>query len=229
MRRLVLFGLLALALTACSEQTTAADPAPPTTSSTAAAPAAFVIPDDFPLTDGMASEAYDDISVSPQSVGMRALDFCGRKPLRGLDPTDRLVAEASGPEYAGTRDLMVFADAGPPAALLEDIRAAATACPAERLGPVSRLLTEVHDSSSRSPAAIVVHTYETDGEVGVGAEIIEVVQVGRALLVTSTYSEWDPSLNLDEAITEESARLEETVAAMSAFRNEPESPTVPES
>ena len=229
MRRLALFGLLALALSACSQETTSADPAPPTTSATAVEAAVFVIPDDFPLSDGMASEAYDDITVSAQSVGMRALDFCGRKPLRGLDPTDRLVAEASGPEYAGTRDLMVFADAGPPTALVADIRAAATACPAERLGPVSRLLTEVHDSSVASAAVTVVHTYETDGEVGVGAEIIEVVQVGRALLVTSTYSEWDPGLNLDEAITEEAARLEETVDAMSAFRNEPESPTVPES
>ena len=154
---------------------------------------------------------------------MRALDFCGRKPLRGLDPTDRLAAEASGPEYAGTRDLMVFADAGPPAALLDGHPGCRDRVPGRAPRPRSHACsTEVRDSSSRSPAAIVVHTYETDGEVGVGAEIIEVVQVGRALLVTSTYSEWDPSLNLDEAITEESARLEETVAAMSAFRNEPD-------
>lgn len=232
MRRLALVGLLAIALSACTQDDLSGSPgdsAPPATSTTAAAPAAFVIPESFPLTDGMASEAYDDISISAQSVGMRALDFCGRKPLRGLTLTDRLVAEASGPEYASTRDLMLFADAGPPTALVADIRAAAGACPADPLGHGSHLLTEVRDSSIGSTAATMVHTYEQDDVVGIGAEIIEVVQVGRALLVTSTYSEWDPGLNLDRGITEEADRLAETVAAMSAFRNEPSSPTVPES
>ena len=90
-----------------------ADPAPTTStapSATAATPAAIAIPEDFPLSDGMASEDQDDVSISSQSVGMRALDLCGRKPLRGLEPADRLAAEASGNEYSNTRDLMLFAD-----------------------------------------------------------------------------------------------------------------------
>ena len=221
MRRLALVALLlSLALAACSrgrQEDAPADPTPSAPAATDATPAAMVIPDDFPLSDGMASEAYDDISISAQSVGMRALDFCGRQPLRGLALTDRLAAEASGDEYANTRDLMLFAEAGPPTAVLADIRAAATACPADATGPGSRLLTEVRDSSFGSRAATVLHTYEQDGDVGIGAEIIEVVQVDRALLVTSTYAEWDPATNLDEGIAEEAERLEETVAAMSLF------------
>lgn len=220
MRRLALAALLTLALGACSEERqhdAPADPTPSAPSATDATPAAMVIPDDFPLSEGMASEAYDDISISPQSVGMRALDFCGRKPLRGLALTDRLAAEASGSEYANTRDLMIFAETGPPTAVLADIRAAAAACPADPTGPGSRLLTEVRDSSFGSTAATVIHTYEQDGDVGIGAEIIEVVQVDRALLVTSTYAEWDPATDLDEGISEEAGRLEETVAAMSMF------------
>jgi hypothetical protein len=221
MRRHALIGLLALApsiaLSGCSQEHEPATPAPPTT---AAATPATVIPDDFPLADGMSSETDDDVSISAQTVGMRALDLCGRKPLRGLKPVDRLAAEASGNEYANTRDLMLFADEGPPVALLADIRAAATACPAERLGPGSRLLTEVRDSTFGSGAALLTHTYEQEGEVGIGAEIIEVVHVGRALLVTSTYAEWDPATNLDEGITEEAERLEQTVDAMTVFDDE---------
>lgn len=220
MRRFALVALLTLALAACGQERQDDAPAAPTPSApraTEAAPAAMVIPDDFPLSDGMASEAYDDISVSPQSVGMRALDFCGRKPLRGLTLTDRLAAEASGSEYANTRDLMIFAETGPPTAVLADIRAAAAACSADPTGPGSRLLTEVRDSSFGSAAATVIHTYEQDGDVGIGAEIIEVVQVDRALLVTSAYAEWDPATDLDEGISEEAGRLEETVAAMSIF------------
>ena len=133
---------------------------------------------------------------------MRALDFCGRKPLRGLKPTDRVAAEVSAEESANTRDLMLFADAARPAAVLTDIREAASACPAEGTGPGSRLLTEVRESSLGSPALTVLHTYEQGGEVGIGAEIVEVVQVGRALLVTSTYAEWDPATNLDEGVAE---------------------------
>jgi hypothetical protein len=218
MRRLALVALLTLALAACSQEPqddAPADPAPSAPSATDATPAAMVIPDDFPLSDGMVSEAYDEISISPQSVGMRALDFCGRKPLRGL----ALAAEASGNEYANTRDLMLFAETGPPAAVLADIRTAATACPADPTGPGSRLLTEVRDSSFGATAATVIHTFEQDGDVGIGAEIIEVVQIDRALLVTSAYAEWDPATNLDEGITEEAGRLEETVAAMSIFED----------
>jgi hypothetical protein len=221
MRRLALVALLLTpALTACSQEgpgDAPAEPTPSASSATDATPAAMLIPEDFPLSDGMASAAYDDISISPQSVGMRALDFCGRKPLRGLALTDRLAAEASGSESANTRDLMIFAETGPPAAVLADIRAAAAACPADPTGPGSRLLTQVRESPFGSTATTVIHTYEQDGDVGIGAEIIEVVQVDRALLVTSTYAEWDPATNLDEGISEEAGKLEETVAAMSIF------------
>jgi len=167
----------------------------------------------------MPSDAADGISVSAQSVGMRALDFCGRKPLRGLEPIDRLAAEASGNEYANTRDLMLFAEAGPPAAVLEDIREAASACPTDPLGAGSRLLTEVSGSSFGADGVTVVHTYEQDGEVGIGAEIIEVVLVDRALLVTSTYAEWNPATGLDEGIAEEADRLAAIVEAMSMFED----------
>ena len=227
MRRLAVACALALTLSACSQESseTPADPAPTTpasssaTAATPATPPVVVIPDDFPITDQMSSEDDTAISVSPQSVGMRALNLCGRKPLRGLKPTDRLAAEASGNEYSNTRDLMLFADVEQPAAVLADIRSSAAACPADALGPGSRLLTEVRDSTFGPDASVLVHTYEQDGKVGIGAEIIGVVQVGRALLVTSSYAEWDPATNLDEGIADESERLAETVAAMAIFED----------
>ena len=177
----------------------------------------------------MASQVHDDISVSQKTIGMRALNFCGRKPLRGLKPIDRVAAEVSAEESANTRDLMLFADAERPAAVVTDIREAASACRPRRLGPGSRLLTEVRESSLGSPALTVLHTFEQAGEVGIGAEIVEVVQVGRALLVTSTYAGWDPATNLDEGVIDVEKQLRKTVAAMSAFRNEIDSPSVPES
>lgn len=225
MRRFALACALAVTLSACSQESPESTPEAPATttstapSATAATPAAVAIPEDFPLSDGMASEDNEVVSISPQSVGMRALDLCGRKPLRGLDPADRLAAEASGNEYSNTRDLMLFADADQPAAVLADIRSSAADCPDDELGPGSRLLTEVRDSPFGPDASVLVHTYEQDGDVGIGAEIIDVVRVGRALLVTSAYAEWDPATNLDEGIADETDRLDETVAAMSIFED----------
>lgn len=232
MRRIVPVGLLALApvlLSGCSEDRPAADPAPAASTASSAVPAtpvATLIPEDFSLSEEMSHGPGDDVRITVKSVGMRALDFCGRKPLRGLTLTDRLTAEASGPEYAHTRDLMLFAEPEPPAAVLADIRTAAGDCPAEPTGPGSRLLTEVTDSSLGEDAATILHTYEQDGKVGLGAEIIVVAVVGRALLVTSTYAEWDPATNLDEGVTEQAQKLETTVAAMSIFRDEPASPSL---
>lgn len=233
MRRIALAGLLALApalsLSACSAERPVAAPASTASTASGVTPApatAGLIPDDFPLSAEMSNGPRDDVRITAQSVGMRALDFCGRKPLRGLTVTDRLTAEASGVEYAHTRDLMLFADSEPPAAVLADIRAAARACPSDPTGPGSHLLTEVTDSPLGRSATTVLHTFEQDGEVGIGAEIIVVVVVGDALLVTSTYAEWDPATNLDQGVADETAALEATVAAMSLFRTGSAAPGV---
>lgn len=223
MRRHALVGLLALALVlsmaACSQERADPEPAPAPAGGSSAPAMASAVPEDFPLSAGMRNGAGDEVRITAKSVGMRALDFCGRKPLRGLRLTDRRTAEASGPEYANTRDLMLFAEPGPPAAVLADIRATASDCTADRTGPGSRLLTSVTDSGLDEDGATIVRTYEQDGRVGVGAEVIAVVVVGRALLVTSTYSEWDPATNLDEGVADVTAGLERTVAAMAQFGN----------
>lgn len=220
MRRLALIGLLALVLAGCSDGPGQSDePTTGPSSSTTSAPSAPVsmIPADFPLESGMPPEESDEHETSVQSVGMRAMSLCGRKPLRGLRPVDRRAVEVSAEETASTRDLMLFEDTERPRAVLEDIREAADACPAEPTGPQARLLTEVRTSSLGSPGLVVLHTFEQGGDVSIGAEVVEVVQVGRALLVTSSYAEWDPATNLDEGIVEVEGLLEDTVAAMAVF------------
>lgn len=196
-----------------STASTAPPPPPPTTPGPATA-----VPGDFPLTEGMPpNDSGEEIAVGPRGVGMRMLDFCGTRPLRGLDVADRVTAAASGPEYSSTRDLMVFADARRASAVAAQVLDAARGCPVEGSGPGSELLTEVRASDAGPGAATVVHTYANGGRVGVGAEIIEVVPVGTALLVTSAYAEWSPGPVLDDGIAQGRQALAPVLEAMRAF------------
>ena len=107
----------------------------------ASAPAdpAIAVPGDFPLTEGMPpNESGEDIVVAgARGVGMRMLDFCGTRPLRGLELADRATAASSGPEYSSTRDLMVFADPQRASAVAAQVLDAAHGCPVEESGPDS--------------------------------------------------------------------------------------------
>jgi hypothetical protein len=89
------------------------------------------------------------------------------------------------------------------------------------------VLTEVRGSAAAPAAATVVHTYRTRGRVGVGAEIIEVVPVGSAVLVTSAYAEWSPGPILDDGITRDIEALAPVLEAMRAFGGPTSAATIP--
>lgn len=189
----------------------AGSPSPPPSGVTA-------VPEDFPITEGMPpNDSGDDIAYGPDDLGLRMLDFCGTLPLRGVDTTDRLTAASSGPEYSSTRDLMVFADAERAAAATARLLDAAQTCPVEESGPGGERLTDVRASPAGPGAATVVHTYATDGQVGLGAEIIEVVPMGTALLVTSSYGEWSPGPLLDQGVADGIDALAPVLEAMRPF------------
>jgi hypothetical protein len=213
--------LLVLAAGGCGSSPTVPAAESDASRAPASAPAdpAIAVPGDFPLTEGMPpNESGEDIVVAgARGVGMRVLDFCGTRPLRGLELADRASAASSGPEYSSTRDLMVFADPQRASAVAAQVLDAAHGCPVEESGPDSETLTEVRASDAGPGAATVVHTYATGGRVGVGAEIIEVVPVGSALLVTSSYAEWSPGPVLDDGITQGRQALAPVLEAMQAF------------
>ena len=137
--------LLALALSACGSEPPDAPDADPDAPGVQRAgrprdPAAIAIPEDFPLSDGMAERGRATTSASPpQSVGMRALDFCGRKPLRGAGADRPARGRGQRPRVLQhPRPDALRRRRASRAAVLADIRAAAAACPVEAPGPGSR-------------------------------------------------------------------------------------------
>lgn len=141
-----------------------------------------------PNDDGQPIEQTHD------GTGLSELTFCETgQPLQGDDRTDSVSAASSGPEYSDTRELVLYADDEAAARVLDNLVDAALGCPREESGPGSVTLHEVTRSDIGEDSSVVSATYEQDGTVGLGAEIVQLVRVGNALLVTSGYSEWDPT------------------------------------
>ncbi len=185
------------------------------------------IPDDFPLSAGMAGPE-DDIPTSRSGTGLRSLELCGTSPLRGLGTRDRMVADNSGGESLDTRELVLL---GSP----EEARLVARAfsdlpigCDRPTTSGGMETTTEVHGSTfGAAPAAVLVQGYVFDGEPGPGHLVVHVVPVGAALLVTETYGEWP---DVAEGVARTAEPVAEVVDAMAVFADDSEPVTTdPES
>ncbi len=77
--------------------------------------------------------------------------------------------------------------------------------------------TEVRGSPyGASPAATLLQTYDFDGTPGAGTTVIQLIPIGSALLVSSTYGEW-PDAELEDGVAETQDALSDAVAAMEIF------------
>lgn len=239
MRRRAFLPALALAvaltLAGCGQQPSGGTDEGPSTSSgsrgsspdpTTTVPSATEIPDDFPLSAGMGA-AQDPIATSRSGTGLRDLELCGTAPLRGLGVRDRMIADNSGGESANTRELVLLGTPEEAALVARAFTDLPVACAARTEGDLETV-TEVRASPfGPAPAATLLQTYTFDGEPGTGATVVHVVQVGAALLVTSTYGEWSGD-TLEAGVDETVDAVRQTVAALAPFdsdgtANEPES------
>ena len=168
------------------------------------------LPDDLDLTVGMANpESGEPVVATDRGVGLSRLTFCGRpSPFAGDRRTDQLSAEANGPEYADLREVVLYADGDAAQSVLTGLLEVARACAREDWGSGSVTLTEVRSWPTGDDAAIVARTYEQDGMMALGAEILHFARIGNALLAASTYAEWAPGSNLELGIAQQSDALQ---------------------
>ena len=163
--------------------------------------AAAEIPDDFPLSSGMGGPD-DDLPTSRTGTGLRDLTLCGTAPLRGL----------------GLRELVLLGSEDEALRVARAITDLALACDEPEVEGDMTTTTAMRESPyGPAPAATVLQTYTFgDGLHGSGTTISQVVPVGSALLVSSTYGEWPPSA-LDDGVADTEAALSHAVAAMAVF------------
>lgn len=134
--------------------------------------AVSAIPTGFPLDRGLSSfEGEPMIRPAPDADGVPPVELCGRSvwPVPGVE---RLAVTATGPEYLETRELVTYASIDEATSALAAIRSAVTECDA--ITGVDAGLTGADDHV----------TFATLPEQGLGGEIYQFAQVGRALYAT---------------------------------------------
>lgn len=192
------------------EPTSSPNASPSDPGSTAAA---TEIPDDFPLTRGMG----DDVPASRTGTGLRDITLCGVSPLRGLGIRDRLTADNSGGESANTRELVLLGNPDEPQLVAQAFSDLVLDCDEPDVQGDMTTTTEVRESPyGPSPAATLLQTYDFGGEPGTGATIIQVVPVGSALLVSSTYADWT-GVDPEAVVADRVDALSGAVEAMAIF------------
>lgn len=170
------------------------------------------VPDDFPVEHRLG--ASEGAGSPAAGVAGR---FCGTDPFPTLGVVDRVTASASGPEYAETRDLRLFADDRAAHRFLVAVADAVATCPEQEVeGTLWRheLRPSMLDGAE---AFTAVQTFETDGTVHPGAGWWEVVREGNAVLLTATGGEWMPGRALDGGIRGHARQVAPLVDALCVF------------
>lgn len=174
------------------------------------------IPDGFPLTWGMASQERDDITVT-HDPAIEGFTFCGTDPFADAEPVAVRSAILSGGEAYDARDLRLFATAREARRTAERIRDLAVGCPESETEGIARVHNDVRTSPfAPDPSLLLVQAFVGDDQPVNDHNVVQVVLVGNALLVTRTYV-MGPATVVPGAIRWSSRSLRRTVRAMSLF------------
>ena len=165
----------------------APEPEPPTT-----------IPERFPIdTEDSAPEPPPDDYLASE------LQYCGEKPLAGVETADARSAQMAGGEMSTAVTLLLFADEDRASRAMENLLGAAAACPEEVTNVAGEIA--VLPESDAWPGRTIRTAYPAD------AKYVNVVQAGPALLLGSWYVAGTP---VEEGLAESRATLAEPLAAM---------------
>lgn len=156
--------------------------ATPPPESPAADPARLDIPADFPLAS---ADPLFGLERSFQDV-----TACERVVATTSEPLDEMSVVSSEPEDYRARKLSVYASAEEASGQMSAFLDVFGACPRQVWGDGSPdTVTEVLPSRLGEEAATVVRSSDFDGAAVPGIEVVELVRVGNALLLTSESNE----------------------------------------
>ncbi|HEU4811412.1 MAG TPA: hypothetical protein VFT00_04670 [Nocardioides sp.] len=210
----------------------AADPCgtPPSASSSEGTGegAVSAIPADFPLLDGYPSddqsEGGDNGRKGP-STTLEPLvpEACGSS-VPVPEHVELLRAGWKNPEDFRERQLVTFARTEDALAYQDAILETYTRCTTEDTSDGYTSVTTVLDSEIGESSGVAVTHYELDGNPAIGLTTVHVVQVGRAVLVSTIHNEGgggpDPTRQAYDAMAGSEDQLAGVVPAMCVFTDD---------
>lgn len=138
------------------------------------------VPADFPIGAGLA-----DPRVFPsRAVLAEELEFCGERPLAGIERVDGRTAELSGGESSETRSVALYPDEAIAADAEAALVASAARCP--RVPDLPDSAIQLLDAAPDWPGRTVVTRFATEPPT---AMLLHVVRVGPALLLSQSYAD----------------------------------------
>lgn len=149
----------------------------------------ITIPTGFPLADDLPRTVGSDGEIAGPGRDVRLFDTpfeaCGRKTMLGA-PEDDLKVRLTLPEWYDGRQLLAYADDVEARQVLTDLVGVYAQCPEQTYaGPPDTVATnKVLPADLGEEGYVVQRTFTTEGLPTTGLELIHVVRVGNALLVT---------------------------------------------
>jgi hypothetical protein len=163
------------------------------------------IPDSFPLEKGLPTDPQGGVGIEGPSHDLdlapynleNNLQACGTAPQGLPEPADTLNAGFRSAGLGVLRQLHTFDSVEDAQAYAEGVMAPFASCVEEPEGGVTRI-HEVTPEQVGDHASSAVVRFELDGEPGPGYEVVQVVRVGQAVLLTVAASEEAPAQAPDE-------------------------------
>lgn len=155
------------------------------------------------VADMVTNDNGDPVVADPTAEGVGVLDFCSNTVDPGADAVERLAANASGPEYAEAREVIVTSSKADADALVATILSAARACPEPAdVGSTSRIEVTTREDQPM-PTDVITQTYLTDGVPQLGTSTWVVSRLGPIVFVAMTASEGNPEPEALQQSTDE--------------------------
>lgn len=205
------------AVTFADQDTRGSAPAGPATH--APTPAATAIPRSFPLAAGIDSNRS---ATGPELGVLTDLQICDADASLADTMTDEDAVRVTEPGASRARDLTLYADPAAAHRMVADLAGKYEACPRFTLdNGASYTVNDVRTGDLGDESWTVVRTYESGGQPQLGQQVVHLVRVGSAVLVSVTGSEdgpgaTDPSA-LDADVADDTSALEGVVDAMCVF------------
>lgn len=191
---------------------------PATDSGTTDQPGPDAVPEDFPLTDGLPRRNDDGspVEVVP-TTGIAPPPSCGARSWRVPTALDGAVVGFTAPEDVRSRTLLVLDTVARAQRTMADLREVIGGCPPARVsGTVWQPVEAVEESTPGQESFVATARYRADGLFDTGITVLRVVRSGRAVLISTEYSEGGGSRASIAASVRRAARDSADVEATAA-------------